>query len=108
MGILKAILIIGACPVIGLFAGLCVSLIGHWLSGEASEPSSGQPWLMMSMLFVPVGLLVGFVSGLGMAAVSWNGWNPPFTPAEWMQFHVSGAIVLVGGVFMYWVLGLFR
>lgn len=64
MKYLKALGVLVASPVIGGAAGLGVSFLGHWLSGESQDIASGQPWIMMSMLFVPVGVLAGFTAGV--------------------------------------------
>lgn len=64
MQYLKAVGVLLASPVIGGAAGLGVSFLGHWLSGESQDIASGQPWIMMSMLFVPAGVLVGFIVGV--------------------------------------------
>lgn len=63
----KAILAALLSPVIGGAGGLGVCFLGHWLSGEAKDIASGQPWIMMSMLFVPAGVLVGLVVGAILA-----------------------------------------
>lgn len=64
MQYLKALGVLLASPVIGGAAGLGVSFLGHWLSGESQDIASGQPWIMMSMLFIPVGALAGFITGV--------------------------------------------
>lgn len=63
----KAILAALLSPVIGGAGGLGVCFLGHWLSGEAKDIASGQPWIMMSMLFVPAGVLAGFIAGVVLA-----------------------------------------
>lgn len=64
MKYLKALGVFLASPIIGGAAGLGVCFLGHWLSGEAQDIASGQPWIMMTMLFVPAGVLVGLVVGV--------------------------------------------
>lgn len=67
MKYIKALSVFLASPVIGGAAGLGVCFIGHWLSGESQDIASGQPWIMMSMLFVPAGVLAGFIAGVVLA-----------------------------------------
>lgn len=67
MEYLKALGLVLASPIIGGAAGLGICFLGHWMSGEAQDIASGQPWIMMSMLFVPAGVLVGFVAGVVLA-----------------------------------------
>lgn len=65
-------------PIVGGMIAAAISFGMHWLSGEAAEPSSGQPWLMIgAMLFFPFGIVVGAVFGLVQAIntiyLAWNG-----------------------------------
>lgn len=63
----QAILAVLLSPIIGGAVGLGVCFLGHWLSGESQDRASGQPWIMMSMLFVPAGALAGLVAGIAAA-----------------------------------------
>lgn len=64
MEYLKAVAAFLISPIIGGAVGLGICFLGHWLSGEAQDKASGQPWIMMTMLFVPAGVLAGFIAGV--------------------------------------------
>lgn len=66
--ILRCFAVLLSGPLLGFGTAAAMTFGGHWLSGEAAEPSSGQPWIMVgAMLFVPVGILVGAAGGLVVA-----------------------------------------